>query len=205
MAAEWRNWAGDQRCRPAVIEHPASTAEVAAAVARAAQTGQRVRAAGAGHSFSDIALTDGRLLLLDRMDRVLDADASTGLVRVQAGITLHALSDRLAEHGLALENMGDIAVQSLAGATATATHGTGAALRNLSAAIVAVELVAAVREGQATDQDLAIDPVCRMAVDPQHAAGRLTHAGVEYHFCSLGCAGRFAAAPDAFAGRVPSG
>jgi class 3 adenylate cyclase len=68
-----------------------------------------------------------------------------------------------------------------------------------------VLLYAAARQGTSAAEHLPIDPVCRMAVDPQHAAGRLTHAGVEYHFCSLGCAGRFAAAPDAFAGRVPSG
>jgi class 3 adenylate cyclase/YHS domain-containing protein len=62
-------------------------------------------------------------------------------------------------------------------------------------------LYAAVREGSMTPDLLPIDPVCRMAVDPEHAAGRLTHAGTEYHFCSLDCVARFAAAPDAYAAR----
>jgi L-gulono-1,4-lactone dehydrogenase len=142
-SAEWRNWAGDQRCRPAVLERPASIAEIAAALQRAAARHERVRVVGAGHSFSDIALTDGCLLTLQRMRRVLDVDPGSGLVRVQAGITIRELSARLAAHGLALENLGDIDVQSVAGAISTATHGTGARLRNIPAQVVGLTLVLA--------------------------------------------------------------
>jgi len=140
---EWRNWTGDQRCRPAAIERPGSTEEIAAALERAAAHGQRVRVAGAGHSFTDIALTDGRLLRLDRMNRLLEADRASGLVRVQGGITIHALNARLATLGLAMENLGDIDAQTIAGAIATATHGTGARLRNISAQVAALTLVLA--------------------------------------------------------------
>ena len=139
----WRNWAGDQRCAPAAIERPGSVAEVVAALERAAAAGQRVRVAGSGHSFTDAACTDGRLLSLERMDRVLDVDRASGLVRVEGGITIHALSAALAEHGLAFENLGDIDVQTIAGAISTATHGTGARLRNISAQVESVELVLA--------------------------------------------------------------
>jgi len=139
----WRNWAGDQRCAPAAIERPGSVAEIAAALERAAAARQRVRVAGSGHSFTDAACTDGRLLSLQRMDRVLDVDCASGLVRVEGGITIHALSAALAEHGLAFENLGDIDVQTIAGAISTATHGTGARLRNLSAQVASVELVLA--------------------------------------------------------------
>jgi adenylate cyclase len=69
-------------------------------------------------------------------------------------------------------------------------------LRNVSEP---VELVAAVREGNATDQRLAIDPVCRMAVDPDRAAGRLTYDGTAYYFCTLTCAGAFARHPERYA------
>jgi class 3 adenylate cyclase/YHS domain-containing protein len=62
----------------------------------------------------------------------------------------------------------------------------------------AVELFAAVRVGQDTTRRLAIDPVCRMAVDPDHAAGRLVYDGTTYFFCTLGCAGEFAQQPGAF-------
>jgi L-gulono-1,4-lactone dehydrogenase len=112
-------------------------------VGRAAVLDQRVRMAGAGHSFSDIALTDGRLVLLERMRCVLDVDRASGLVRVQAGITIHELNQRLAEHGLALENLGDIDVQSVAGAISTATHGTGARMGNIPSLVVALTLVLA--------------------------------------------------------------
>src|SRR4029077_1295672 len=125
-SARWRNWAGDESCAPAAIERPSSMAELADVVVRAAQADQRVRGAGAGHSFSDIACSDGVLVRLDRMAEVLDVDRSSGLVQVQAGITIHALNQHLAAHGLAMENLGDIDVQSIAGAISTATHGTGA-------------------------------------------------------------------------------
>jgi FAD-linked oxidoreductase len=140
---EWRNWAGDQACRPAAIEHPASATEVAEAIERARVAERTVRVAGAGHSFTDTALTDGTLLQLDRMRRVLEIDSTSGLARVEAGISLRELSEALWAHGLALENLGDIDVQSIAGATATGTHGTGSRLRNLSAGLREVELVAA--------------------------------------------------------------
>ncbi len=139
----WRNWAGDQRCVPAAIERPGGVEEVAAALGRAAAADQRVRVAGSGHSFTDAACSDGRLLSLERMDRVLDVDRTSGLVRVEGGITIRALSAALAAHGLAFENLGDIDVQTIAGAISTATHGTGARLRNISAQVASLELVLA--------------------------------------------------------------
>jgi L-gulonolactone oxidase len=64
-------------------------------------------------------------------------------VRVQAGITIHALNLRLAAAGLALENLGDIDVQSVAGAISTATHGTGARLGNIPSQVQSLMLVLA--------------------------------------------------------------
>jgi FAD-linked oxidoreductase len=140
---EWRNWAGDERCGPLAILHPGSVAEIALALERAVREGLRVRVAGAGHSFSDIACSEGMLLVLDRMQNVLEVDRSSGLVRVQAGIAIAQLNARLAAHGLALENLGDIDVQSIAGAISTATHGTGARLRNIPSQVVSMTLVLA--------------------------------------------------------------
>lgn len=137
----WSTWSGGESCRPDERVRPASVAEVSATVARAAEAGRTVRVAGAGHSFTPTVLTDGTLLSLERMTRVIDIDRASGLVRVQAGATLGQISDALWEHGLAFENLGDIDVQTIAGATATGTHGTGARLRNLSAGLTAIELV----------------------------------------------------------------
>ncbi len=152
----WTNWDGRQRCAPAAFERPATTTELRSALERAASGGHRVRVAGSGHSFTALVPTDGTLISLERMNRVLELDRSTGLVRVQAGIALHDLNLTLARHGLALENLGDIDVQTLAGATATGTHGTGARLRNLSAPIRSVELMRA--DGTLVTLDEATDP-----------------------------------------------
>ena len=143
MAAEWRNWAGDQRCRPAAIERPRDRDELIAAVRRAREAGHSVRVAGSGHSFSDIALGDGVLLCLDRLDRVLATDPERGLVKVEAGIVLGELNRRLDERGLAFENLGDIDRQTLAGSISTATHGTGTRFVNLSGQLASIELVGA--------------------------------------------------------------
>jgi len=77
------------------------------------------------------------------LHRVLDADCSSGLVRIEGGAKLRTLGPQLAERGLGLENQGDIDAQSITGATATETHGTGARFTNLSARIVALRLVTA--------------------------------------------------------------
>jgi FAD-linked oxidoreductase len=140
----WRNWTGDQRCAPAAIVRPAGEEELAAAVRDAVARGLGVRVAGSGHSFTDIACTDGVMLDLGALDRVLEVDGA--LVTVQAGVTLNRLGEELAARGLALENQGDIDAQTLAGATATATHGTGVRFRNLSAGIVGLRLVTAAGE-----------------------------------------------------------
>ena len=137
----WRNWAGDQICAPAVVLRPRSRGELAEAVGDAAAAGRRIRVAGSGHSFTEAALTDDVMMGIEALNRVLDADPVSGLVKVEAGILLADLNERLHELGLAMENLGDIDRQTLAGAVSTATHGTGAKLRNLSAQVEAMEIV----------------------------------------------------------------
>jgi L-gulono-1,4-lactone dehydrogenase len=155
--ARWTNWAGEQRCAPLAIERPASEAELIAVVSRAAERGQRARAVGSGHSFTDCACTDGVMVDLERMQRVLAADRDTGLVTVEGGIKLHRLGAELAARGLSLENQGDIDAQSLAGATATATHGTGLRFQNLSARIEALRLVTSAGEVLELSPDTDLD------------------------------------------------
>jgi len=138
----WTNWAGNQSCSPASIERPTTEDELVAIVRRAAEAGARVKVVGAGHSFTSIACTDGALVDLDGYGEVVWIDPVARQACVQAGIPLHRLNAELARHGLAFENLGDIAYQSIAGATQTATHGTGAAFRNLSAAIIGMRIIA---------------------------------------------------------------
>ncbi|HET8618870.1 MAG TPA: D-arabinono-1,4-lactone oxidase [Acidimicrobiales bacterium] len=139
--ASWTNWARNQTCAPADIARPGTEAGLVEVVKQAASAGQRVKPVGAGHSFTSIACTDGVLVDLSGYGRVVDHDAATGQVTVEAGIPLHRLSEELDRRGLALENMGDIDRQSIAGATQTATHGTGLRYRNLSSQIVGMRLV----------------------------------------------------------------
>jgi L-gulono-1,4-lactone dehydrogenase len=139
----WRNWAGDQQCVPAAIERPASVAELQQAVGRAAERGQKVRAAASGHSFTDIACTDGVMVRLDALSGVLEIDRAARVAKVQGGVVIRDLSEALYEQGLAIENLGDIDVQTISGAISTATHGTGERLRNISSQVEALELVTA--------------------------------------------------------------
>jgi L-gulono-1,4-lactone dehydrogenase len=139
--AEWRNWAGDQRCVPARIERPRDRGDLIETVKRATDQGLTVRAVGAGHSFTDVACTGGVLLEMGELSRVLDVERDSGLVKVEAGIGLRPLNELIWGHGMALENLGDIDKQTISGAVATGTHGTGSRFRNISSQIEAMELV----------------------------------------------------------------
>ena len=142
MSEEWTSWSRQQRCRPREVLRPADEAALAEAVRRSAAAGRTVRPVGSGHSFTALCVTDDVQVDLSRLHRVLDVD-SAGVARVQAGITLHALSAELHRHGRALENMGDVDTQTVAGALATGTHGTGLRFPNLSARMVGGRLVTA--------------------------------------------------------------
>jgi L-gulonolactone oxidase len=140
---DWANWAGDQRCRPARILAPRSREELAEAVGAAAAAGEKVKVTGSGHSFTEAAMTEATMVRLDALRGVLDADRESGLVRVGAGTVLRDLNQELAGLGLAMENLGDIDVQTVAGAISTGTHGTGAGFGNISVRVEAVEMVLA--------------------------------------------------------------
>jgi L-gulonolactone oxidase len=137
----WRNWAGDQSCAPAEMLRPAGREELVEAVGAAAAAGRRVSVAGSGHSFTEAALTDGTMIDLGALSGVIDADRSSGLVKVGGGTVLADLNEELSRLGLAMENLGDIDRQTIAGAISTGTHGTGAKLRNISAQVETLELV----------------------------------------------------------------
>jgi L-gulonolactone oxidase len=139
----WRNWAGDQACRPAEVARPGSRDELGEAIAAAAAAGRRVSVAGSGHSFTEAAMTDGTMVRIEALKGVIDADRASGLVKLGGGTVLADLNEELARLGLAMENLGDIDRQTIAGAISTGTHGTGAKLRNISAQVEGLELVLA--------------------------------------------------------------
>lgn len=150
----WRNWARTAEGRPVKVATPDSAQEVSALIAEAATLGVDIRMVGAGHSFTATAATNGVLLRPDRLTGVSRVDDSH--VKVLAGTTLTDLCHALDDLGLALPNMGDIRVQTLAGATATGTHGTGRRFASLASGITALELVLA--DGSVTRVDADTEP-----------------------------------------------
>ena len=139
----WRNWAGNVAVRPVRDVAPASVDELRAVVRQAAEDGLSVKPIGSGHSFSDTAATEGVLIRPDRLTGIRTIDRNAGIVTVEAGTRLSDLNAALAQRGLSLTNMGDIMVQTVAGATSTGTHGTGRDSAAIAAQIRGLELVTA--------------------------------------------------------------
>ncbi|MFF4686931.1 D-arabinono-1,4-lactone oxidase [Streptomyces sp. NPDC001307] len=139
----WRNWGGNVSARPARQVAPASVAELAAAVRRAAEDGLKVKAVGTGHSFTSIAATDGVLIRPQLLTGIRKIDRESMTVTVEGGTPLKRLNAALAREGLSLTNMGDIMEQTVSGATSTGTHGTGRESGSIAAQVKGLELVTA--------------------------------------------------------------
>ncbi|MGH9116274.1 MAG: FAD-binding protein, partial [Acidimicrobiales bacterium] len=121
----WTNWARNQAAGGITVVRPRDAGEVVSTVREAAARWDRVKAAGSGHSFTGIGRPEGVQLVLDALAGIRGVDRDTGIVTAGAGTSLRQLSDLLAGEGLAMTNLGDIDVQTIAGATSTGTHGTG--------------------------------------------------------------------------------
>jgi FAD-linked oxidoreductase len=144
LMTEWSNWAGTAFATPARRVRVVSVEDISAAIEAAASSGLTVRALGSGHSFTAVAACDGGVALdLSAWAGIVASDIETGLVTVRSGTTIRALNVALDGLGLAMANLGDIDAQTIAGALATGTHGTGAALGGLATQAVGFELVLA--------------------------------------------------------------
>ncbi|MEM7345023.1 MAG: D-arabinono-1,4-lactone oxidase [Chloroflexota bacterium] len=137
----WQNWSGAVQANPSESLAPSTEAEIVAIVKRARQTGQTVRVVGSGHSFTPIVATDDILLSLDEMQGLVKVNHAKNEVTVKAGTKIRALHLILFEHGFSQENLGDIDVQSIAGAISTGTHGTGKTLGSIATQVTALRLV----------------------------------------------------------------
>lgn len=136
--APWRNWSGGHVAHPAGRFSPES--ESALAEFLAAGKGP-IRPVGAGHSFSPLVPTDGHLVVLDRLTGLIDHDPVTQQATFHAGTRLGDMGPPLEAIGQAMINLPDIDRQTLAGATSTATHGTGIAFNTLSAYVTGLRIV----------------------------------------------------------------
>ena len=137
----WSNWSGLEEATPRVVETPASVDAVVDVVRRARETGTTVKMTGTGHSFTAIAAPEHTMLRPDALTGILEVDREAMTVTARAGTPLKDLNLALERLGLSLHNMGDIAEQTLAGATSTGTHGTGGTAAGLAAQLAGLQLV----------------------------------------------------------------
>lgn len=138
MSEELRNWAGNLAYSAARIHRPSTVGEVQAIV----RGSTKLRALGSRHSFNRIADTPEDLVSLEHLDKVVAIDRERGTVTVEAGIKYGHLGAYLHREGFALHNMASLPHISVAGACATATHGSGDGNGNLATAVRAIEFVA---------------------------------------------------------------
>ena len=141
QAPAWTNWVGNQSCVPARIVKASSEQDVATAIVDASRSGLRLRTPGAGHSFTAVSCTDGMLLDTRGLTGIIAIDRKSQTATVRAHTTIAELGTPLWEAGLALKNQGDIDAQTIAGAVATSTHGSGQTLGSFSSILSACRLV----------------------------------------------------------------
>lgn len=149
----WTNWAGGVTCQPDHVLRPETEAEVQTIVREAREGGDTVRVAGSGHSWTPVVATDDVLVSLEQMTEVTELDREERWATIGGGITLEEAAKRLDAEGLAMPNLGDVTMQTVAGALSTGTHGTGPAFGNLSESLVGGRLVTGTGEVRAFDAD----------------------------------------------------
>lgn len=141
MNTTWTNWSKLERATPKRVETPWTTPELYRVIREAIANGRRIKAIGSGHSFTGIALADDIQLDLSNYTGVIALDPIRQQITVRSGTKLWQLVHLLADTGLALQNMGDINQQSIAGAISTSTHGTGKAFGGFGSQVVGVEML----------------------------------------------------------------
>ena len=137
----WTNWVGNQSFSPRATIAARSEEEVQEQVRKAAAVGYGIKSKGAGHSFTPIVETDGVLLDLSELSGITGIETDRLLVTAGPSTTIAEFGQPLWDHGLSLANQGDIDAQAIAGAIATATHGSGRRLPNFSAVLEGARLV----------------------------------------------------------------
>ncbi|WP_026693073.1 FAD-binding protein [Peribacillus kribbensis] len=134
-----RNWAGNFQYSTTNWYEPESVKELQQLVARV----KKLRVIGTRHSFNSIADSNENMISLQKLGKVLSIDPEKETVTVEAGIKYGDLCQVLQQHGYALHNLASLPHISVAGACATATHGSGNRNQNLASAVRAMEVITA--------------------------------------------------------------
>jgi len=136
-----KNWAENVQWNPSAVAFPHSENEIQQLVLKAIRFNQKIRVIGSGHSFTSLCSTDEILVTLDNFQGLISINKEKNQATVKAGTKLSLLGELLFKEGLAMENMGDINVQSIAGAISTGTHGTGINLKSISNQVIGLKFV----------------------------------------------------------------
>lgn len=136
-----KNWAGNVKFMPASIAYPESESEIQQLVLKAANERHKIRMIGSGHSFSELCKTNQILVSLDKYQGLVSVDKEKLQATVKGGTKLKALGELLFKQGMAMENLGDIDAQSIAGTISTGTHGTGINFGTISTQVIALKIV----------------------------------------------------------------
>ena len=143
----WKNHTATQVVQPLRFEAPPDLKAIQNMLTRAKKTGDRVKAVGSGHSFSDVAVTTDILVETHQLNRELPLEAvrsnidRSTLLNIESGITIHDLNILLDSKDLALVNMGGYDAQTAIGAISTGTHGSGITLGPIGESVVSIDLV----------------------------------------------------------------
>ena len=139
----FKNWSESVRCEPEQYVEPNNLSELQAIVRQAFVDRKTIRVVGAGHSFTPLVATSDIMVSLKHLAGIDHIDRENNLVTVWGGSLLKDLGTQLWEHGFAMENLGDINKQSIAGAISTGTHGTGIQFGSISTQAVGITLLLA--------------------------------------------------------------
>ena len=137
MIENTSNWAGNYTYRAAQYHQPKTIDQIQELVVRSS----KLKALGTRHSFNDIADSPGDLISLEHFNHIVTLDRERHTVTVEAGVRYGSLARWLHEEGYALHNLASLPHISVAGACATATHGSGDRHGNLATAVSAMEIV----------------------------------------------------------------
>ncbi|GHO57489.1 D-arabinono-1,4-lactone oxidase [Ktedonobacter robiniae] len=143
---QWKNWSGTVQCTPQVIASPDNIDALTKLVKAHNYQGHHIRVAGSGHSMVPLVPTSDVIISLQRIQGISAIDGEQHTATVMGGTILARLGEELLHYQLAQENLGDIVVQSIAGAISTGTHGTGIRFGNLSTQVVELTLITATGE-----------------------------------------------------------
>lgn len=145
----WRNTIGHDKAQPVQLIYAENFSELPDIIRDAAENGFTVKPVGSGHSFNDVACSSGYMVDISRLNKMLplpgytrESEKQKRLVQVEAGISIRKLNEELGKLNLAVVNLGGIDHQTLAGAIATATHGSGIELPAVHGMVRSVLLAA---------------------------------------------------------------